>query len=175
VLVLDDADDLLEKRSEQKSSTASADRAIVNTILQELSGFGGRIPGVLVVLTTNRFDHLDEAVRSRVPLHVRVPYPLEEKQVGEVVDAVAARYAFDLSAVRQKLVQRFFATIHQELQPPKPEAADENRFSPRDIEQAMLLLRNPDGSGRIRPDDFERMRTYFDRLPQPQHLLKPRG
>jgi hypothetical protein len=186
VLVLDDADDLLVDRGKAEGSTSSADRAIVNTALQELSGFGGRIPGVLVVLTTNRYYHVDAAVRSRIPLHVHVPYSLNKDQVAEVVAAVARYYNYRIEKqgeVWEKLVQRFFEPVLKNrgaaaIEPMDRRQALDNLFSPRDIEQAMLLLRSPDtGTGTYtpRPDDVQRLIKYYEDLaeapaPEPPRL-----
>jgi len=109
IIVLDDADDLLPDRSSVQSSTAGAERGIVDAALQELEGIYGRLEGVLVVLTTNRSKALDQAVMTRLRLHVQVPYPLDKKQIGEIVDTVAGEYSLTLNReVRDKLITRFF-------------------------------------------------------------------
>lgn len=175
VLVLDDADDLLVARKRATGSTASADRAIVNTALQELAGFGGRLPGVLVVLTTNRFFELDEAIRSRLPLHVRVPYPLDENQVRQIVRTAAASFEFALTdAVLARLTTRFMqpvartgSTAGNTTDPLVRQQMDKGLFSPRDIYHSMSLLRPADTGPEYAPtiDDVARLEQYFNELP----------
>jgi hypothetical protein len=173
VLVLDDADDLLVDRAQIQGAVAGAERAIVNTMLQQLSGFGGRLDGVLVILTTNRLMAIDEAVRSRLHLLVPVPYPLDARIVGAVVDDVARQYALDLSSggVRDALINRFFEPMISgpNFRMNRDEAMNRgNLFSPRDIQHAMLLLPDPDargtGSAVVGSKDVQRMIDHYTAL-----------
>jgi SpoVK/Ycf46/Vps4 family AAA+-type ATPase len=195
VLVLDDADDLLVGREWATGSTASADRAIVNTTLQELAGFGGRLAGVLVILTTNRFSSIDEAVRSRIPLHIPVPYPLNREQVREVTQTIAREYGFFLSQDMQaRLIERFMQPVIRSTSARASEDEEEraqirtNLFSPREIRQAMLLLEGnlldssvnsagedaPSSRYAVTNADVQRMEDYYEQLsrsPEMQEIL----
>jgi SpoVK/Ycf46/Vps4 family AAA+-type ATPase len=169
VIVLDDADDLLPERSDISGSVASAERGIVDAFLRELDGFGGRIEGALIILTTNRFDHLDRAARSRFSLKRPIPYPLDRVQVAEIVDETAHALGLDISEVRESLIERFMAPVVRPGEPLKTRQqrgqATENLFAPRDIQAAMRLL--SDGvSVRYRPhlDDVRRMERQLDRM-----------
>lgn len=165
VVVLDDADDLLPDRGSVSGAVASAERGIVNAFLQELQGFGGRLEGVLVILTTNRFLDLDEAARDRLPIRLRIPYPLTREQVEEIVDAVARSYRLVLSEdVHNRLVEHFYRPLtHCSDDVSKEDVRrrmSSNLYSPRQIEAAMQLLI---GSGGAEPTigDVENMKIYF--------------
>jgi hypothetical protein len=178
VLVLDDADDLFPRRSEITGSTASADLGIVNAALQELEGVNGPLTGVLVVMTTNRFDHLDEAVKQRLSLHIKVPYPVSDKQVGEIVDFAAESYGFLLTpAVRNKLIEEFLRPVdvnnRRGENQPSATGSDRRRctsglFAPRTIVRDMLHLRDgdgpvhPDGRYEVIMDDVNRLQAYHE-------------
>jgi hypothetical protein len=177
VIVLDDADDLLLARSEASGAVAGAERAIVHTMLQELAGFGGRLAGVLVILTTNRFQHLDEAIQGRIPLHVPVPYPISEKEVSAIVRSVADDYGFDLAAdgVLGRLIKRFLSPVIAHLGFKAPATPEErmrvrgNLFSPREIQHAMRLLEGESAEDRpqsycVTHDDVDRMERHFKQL-----------
>lgn len=173
VIVLDDADDLLVDRAEISGSVAGAERAIVNTMLQELAGFGGRISGVLVIMTTNRFQHLDSAIRNRIPLHIPVPYPLDKDQVRSITESVASDFGYVLDdAILERLVSRFMAPV---LETPNQRPLDDadrarvrrNLFSPREIQNAMRLLEGTGSSvGAYQPTeaDLSRMEEYYSEL-----------
>jgi hypothetical protein len=165
VLILDDADDLLTARSVSTGGTASVERAIVNEFLQQLSGFRGRLEGVLVILTTNQIELLDEAARDRLGLVLRIPYPQSAEAVGKIVDSIADDYDFDLTPhIRERLIERF-------LQPRSGvianRDANSNRFSPREIQQAMRVLETWDGAHRLgeryspTEADIDRMISYY--------------
>jgi hypothetical protein len=174
VIVLDDADDLLPDRDKAGGSVASAERGIVNAFLQELEGWEGRANGVLVILTTNRRDTLDPAVRSRLHLHVRVPYPLDYHQVDQIVESVAQSYGLLIDytvpeqgkTFRQLLVDHFmgpqsgqsnYNIENREIR----RNLENNLYSPREIAAAMRILI---GHKHNRPEftDFERMKTYLE-------------
>ena len=139
VLVLDDADDLIPDRAAASGSVAAAERAVVNEFLQQMQGVRGQLEGVLVILTTNRFESLDAAAKARLPLHVRVSYPADKDAVGQIVDRIASDYGFELVAVvREELIELFSQPITP--QAVDPLKADDNYFSPREIRQAMRML-----------------------------------
>ncbi len=175
VVVLDDADDLLTDRSQASGGVAGVERGIVNAFLQELEGFEGRPAGVFVILTTNRFQPLDPAVRSRLGTHLHVSYPLDKEQIDELVDVVAGDLGFVLSPpVAAALRDRFFGQMAPEEKPHTTRQdrreRTSNLFSTREIQQAMRRLRGSqatgrfDQEGRYHPnlDDVERMRRYYD-------------
>jgi hypothetical protein len=192
LLVFDDADDVLPARARLQGSVASADLGVVNAFLQELEGFTGRPAGVLVLLTTNRFDSLDPAAQTRLPLHVEVPFPLDAHQVGEIVDATTEVLRFELtSQVRAALIGRFLNWVkpRPDLHVPIDTPADrrtivENLFSPRDILSAMRLLGSQEGmssscameSGRYTPtaEDVDRLESYYTQVSD-RAEKKPRG
>jgi hypothetical protein len=168
VIILDDADDLLPDRNTAQGGLASAERAVVNEFLQQLQGVHGRLDGVLVVLTTNRFNDLDRAAVGRLALHVRVPYPRLEK-IGEIVDVIAREYSFDMSQIRDDLIERFGRSMTTGAGQDR-QTAESNYFSPRDMQQAMRLLEKWD---RKRPpgqpytpdrEDLQRMLDYYEEL-----------
>src|SRR5262249_54011972 len=137
---------------------------------------GGRLAGVLVILTTNRFLSLDPAVVSRIPLHVHVPYPPGRQEVGEVVDTIAGEYGYQLSPpVRERLIEAFMGPVVQSslfnapLDEDGRSRAAGNLFSPRDIQQAMLLLEGGQAGARRGPypvteADVARMEGYYQRF-----------
>jgi hypothetical protein len=166
VLVLDDADDLVPDRDCVSGGVASAERAVVNEFLQQLQGMRGRLEGVLVILTTNRFETIDRAAKERLAQQVRVPYPLDRAQLGEIVDAVADLYGFEIADVRNALLDRFERPVRPGVPPPPDRnLAVENLFSPREIQTAMRLLQGPEAvlGGRYRPTDadLERLQAYY--------------
>jgi len=168
VIILDDADDLLPDRNAAQGGLASAERAVVNEFLQQLQGVHGRLDGVLVVLTTNRFNDLDRAAAGRLALHIRVPYPQPEK-IEEIVDVIAQEYGFDLSQIRGDLIERFGRSITAGAGQDR-QTAESNYFSPRDMQQAMRLLERWDKKrqpGQLyTPDreDLQRMLDYYEKL-----------
>jgi hypothetical protein len=177
VLVLDDADDLLGDRQKIEGALAGAERAIVHTFLQELAGFGGRLSGVLVILTTNQFSGLDPAIRGRVPLHIHVPYPKDRDEIEKVMNKVALERRIQLPAdgVRDDLLEHFEGPViitptSKRLKTKEDRAkAVTNQFSPREIHQAMLLLRGSnagDKDGWYEPTeaDVKMMKGYYQQL-----------
>ncbi len=148
VVVLDDADDLLPDRESIEGSVASAERGIVNAFLQELEGFGDRLEGVLVILTTNRFASLDKAAARRLSLHCPVPYPRWREEVGEIVDTVAKTFELEYEHLRDELITAFMQTTRDGVAGASTEdervRATEDLFAPRDIWSAMRLLPSPD-------------------------------
>lgn len=173
VLILDDADDLLPSRNAaNEGSTASAERAVVNEFLQQLQGFRGRLEGVLVILTTNRFSSVDPAAAGRLPLHLAVPYPQTREQVGEIVDSIARDFDYRLCGeVRKTLIERFYLPVRE------GGAADRNSreglFSPREMQSAMRMLSGEAALGtpyEPTPADVERMKEYYRKLPQVEAL-----
>lgn len=183
VMVLDDADDLFPDRGTLTGSTASADLAVVNAALQELEGINGPLAGVLVVMTTNRFETLDEAVRQRISLHVNVPFPVDDAQIGEIVDVAAGRHALDLSApgARDALVTLFRLPVDPDHQrepcstPGERANCTEGLYSARMIDRAMLHLRAADAASgpqnvyRITQADVARMKSYLTRAAAAMH------
>jgi hypothetical protein len=167
LVVLDDADDLFPDRRFIRGSVAGAERGIVNTLLQELEGFYGRLDGVLVIMTTNRFRALDSAARRRLKLHIRVPYPLNKEQVAEIVDSIARDYRFDITHTREKLIGFFMGPVKPVSLPPDTDRSkvEENLFSPSEIQQAMLLLDDKSRyqSGYCIPPDIAPIEEYYNR------------
>jgi SpoVK/Ycf46/Vps4 family AAA+-type ATPase len=175
VIVLDDADDLLPDRNKVDGAVASAERGIVNTFLQELEGWRGRPEGVFVILTTNRFEnHLDEAAKSRLALHVRVPYPCTREETAALVSTFAKEYGYDLTDIEKPLVERFCAAVIPDAETDASTAdgrrlAKANLFGPREIRGGMRFLLGESGTaGPYRPnlDDLKRMNDYYAHLPR---------
>jgi len=179
VLILDDGDDIVPDRSAASGSTASAERGIVDAILQELQGVCGDLSGVLVIMTTNRFDSIDSAVRERLDLHVRVPYPVNKEQVEAIMHTTAHELAINLEATVQAILLKRLMALKSyapkaggPTDPSKPDQrrrAEENLFSPREIRQAMRILAGtakPDGAGICTPNeaDVQRMIDYYDKF-----------
>lgn len=191
VLVLDDADDLLIDRSKIQGSVAGVERAIVNTMLQQLQGFDGPLAGVLVVVTTNKFDLIDKAIKDRLTCHIRVTYPLTTGHVKTIVRTIAGELGYEFDANNQAVFARLIARFMNFVLPgvgniavtTEAERARQvdGLFSPREIQHAMRLLESSDGRGddpkaRYRPtgEDVDRMERYFENLAlspelQPHH------
>jgi hypothetical protein len=168
VLILDDADDLLPDRNTAQGGVASAERAVVNEFLQQLQGVRGRLEGVLVILTTNRFKELDKAAKERLAMHLRIPYPPDD-QLDELVEALAEELGLNIVNVKAGLVARFRRTIAQVKTPDKA-VAESNYFSPREMQQAMRLLEGWGDGHQLgqgyTPDenDLTRMEKYYEEL-----------
>ncbi len=168
VLVLDDADDLLPDRDKASGSVASAERAVVNEFLQQMQGFRGHLEGVLIILTTNRFDSLDAAARARLPIHVHVPYPDQDETIlGQIVRAVGDEFGYDLTETVQPLIHLFKGPISSSADP--KDDTKPNYFSPREIRQAMRMLESWDDLARSdRP-----YRTTLKDVERVRHIYKP--
>jgi hypothetical protein len=184
VLVFDDADDLFPDRGQVQGSLAGAERGVVDAALQQLDGFAGRPSGVFVILTTNRLDAVDAAIRRRLKLKERIPYPLTPEQIEQLVRAVSGDYRYDLdSDILERLTTRFLGPVAYGAVGPHPTEPDERRgvddnlFSPSEIQLAMQLLEDlekPENyhDGRYTPDaaDVDRMERYYAQLPPPAPL-----
>jgi SpoVK/Ycf46/Vps4 family AAA+-type ATPase len=169
VIVLDDADDLFPDRDSVGGSTSGVDRGIVNAALQELEGFGESPDGILVIMATNRFRSLDKAIRSRLSFCVKIPYPLDEDQIGEIVDSFATEHHFILDDKVKSMLKEHFMRTKKDVNIPdveKPEIREglnDNLFSVREIRQAILLLKDGQelkyskGWYKPDPDDVNRM------------------
>ncbi len=70
VLLFDEADSLLSKRTDVETSNDRYANAHVNYLLQRLEKYTG-----IVVLTTNKDAALDEALQRRLSLHLRLEVP----------------------------------------------------------------------------------------------------
>jgi AAA+ superfamily predicted ATPase len=70
VLLFDEADALFAKRTEVEDSHDRYANVAVNYLLQRLERYSG-----VAVLTTNKDTHLDEALRRRLSLHLRIEEP----------------------------------------------------------------------------------------------------
>ncbi|HEX8108343.1 MAG TPA: ATP-binding protein, partial [Kofleriaceae bacterium] len=70
VLLFDEADSLLAKRTDVETSNDRYANANVNYLLQRLEQYTG-----VVVLTTNKDAALDEALQRRLTLHLRLDVP----------------------------------------------------------------------------------------------------
>ncbi len=183
ILLFDEADDVFPDRRDANSSVASSERGIVDAALQELEGFEGRPAGVLVVMTTNRFTTMDQAIRSKLRLHQRVPYPLTKEQVGKIVTRIALHYRFKLSgSIHQQLVDYFMGSILSDSRRDLGEVnirrvLDDNLFSPREIQQAMLLLDHGIQEGEIEVTDADvaRLKNYYEQLRAMQGPFVPPG
>ena len=70
VLLFDEADALLSKRTDVESSNDRHANAHVNYLLQRLEAYSG-----VVVMTTNKDAALDDALQRRLTLHLRLDVP----------------------------------------------------------------------------------------------------
>ena len=171
-LVLDDADDLLPAREKSQGGLAAAERAVVNEFLQQLQGIHGRLEGVLVILTTNRFSALDQAAKERLSVHVRVPYPVDEKQLLAIVRTIARDLGYELDPdVEKDLVSLFMKTRDRKIVSGERWEIDADLFSPREVETAMRFLRDASTHHdlgalyRPTPADVKRVDAYYDSGP----------
>lgn len=63
-----------------------------------------------MILTTNRYQELDSAAKTRFSQHLHIPYPLDEEQIGKLVDSIAAElhYILEDNAIREDLIKFFY-------------------------------------------------------------------
>ncbi len=172
VIVLDDADDLLPDRGEIRGSVAGAELSTVNAFLRELEGFHGRLEGVLVILTTNRYQQLDEAARERLNLHFHIPYPLDNEQVKVIIRSIADGYELILDEdILERLIEIFMrapsinvatSKVVDIETPNQRRQVNENLYSPREISHTMRFLINPH-SKQVTEEDVNRMESYLKR------------
>jgi SpoVK/Ycf46/Vps4 family AAA+-type ATPase len=76
VLLFDEADALFAKRTEVEDSRDRYANVAVNYLLQRLERYSG-----VAVLTTNKDTYLDEALRRRLSLHLRLDEPEEPERL----------------------------------------------------------------------------------------------
>jgi hypothetical protein len=151
MIVLDDADDLLRDREEMNGGLASAERGVVNAFLQEMEGFGGRLEGVLVVLTTNQYSRLDKAADSRLTLKFKVPYPLDKHQIGEIVIELGRHYGIKKwpDDILDRLKHIFFQPlepVNENVEVPAVRyGMNDHLFSPREISAALRMMMSKGG------------------------------
>lgn len=171
VIVLDDADDLLPERTTLQGGLASSEGGVVNAFLQEIEGYSGPLQGVLVILTTNRFQALDAAARSRLARHVLVPYPVDKEQVGEIVVSGLGYYGLPRGCgLEAELRDFFFKPLHDTVEkvgePDVRRKMMKGLFAPRDILAAIQLLVGDDPAG----PGLRRMEAYYERIRRLQPL-----
>jgi hypothetical protein len=174
MIVLDDADDLLPDRDAiGDSGLAGAERGVVNAFLQELEGFRGRLEGVLVVLTTNRYNKLDRAAKSRLPLICKIPYPLTREQIRKIVIEIGRQYGVEPGSWTPGVLDRLEDFFFKPLRPVEKNVEDpevrrtmtEDLYSPRDISAALRMML-PASGGTPTLADVDRIDDYYRKLPQ---------
>jgi len=165
VIVLDDAEDLLPERTRLQGDLASSEGGVVSAFLREIEGYSGPLQGVLVILTTNQFFALDKAARSRLSRHIKVPYPLTNEQVRQIVESGCKYYSLQVDdGCKQQLVDFFWGplqnTAAQTSETTVRRKAASGLFAPRDILSAMQLLvgGDPGNAG------FARMKRHYEGL-----------
>jgi hypothetical protein len=168
VAVFDDADDLFPRRDRVTGSVAGADIGIVNAMLSELEGVRGRLHGVLVILTTNRFHSLDPAVRERLSVHVRVPFPLDKVQVSQIVEATKEQYELELTEdIQKKLIELFLGPADGAASAPQNLdqrfRAESGLYSARRIERALMRLRTWAHPNAPTAEHVEQLKVWLDR------------
>ncbi|MBN1516010.1 ATP-binding protein [Candidatus Sumerlaeota bacterium] len=169
MLVLDDADDILQNRDAVKGAVAEAEIGVVNAILQEIQGFKKDSSGVLLVLTTNRVSSLDNAALKRFDLHLRVPFPTTKAQIEALVKNGERRFGLTIDeATRKALVDFFWG-------PTRPGAVadtqmnnvetrrklDTGLFAARDIVQAMRRFANIVGANGPEGSHVKQLKGYY--------------
>jgi len=94
VLLFDEADSLFSKRTEVKSSNDRYSNQEVNLLLQELERYDG-----VVILTTNLFGGLDDALKRRIAYRVTfaLPGPAERARIWETLMPRRAPIAADVN------------------------------------------------------------------------------
>lgn len=105
ILLFDEADSLFAKRTEVQSSNDRYANQEVNLLLQEVERFDG-----IVILTTNLFGGLDDALKRRIQYRVTFPKPTaferkriwktlipKEAPLADDVDLESLAYAYDFS------------------------------------------------------------------------------
>lgn len=75
VLLFDEADSLLAKRTKVETSNDRHGNLAVNYLLQRLESYEG-----VAILTTNRAKSLDDAVNRRLTMHLRLEIPEEDER-----------------------------------------------------------------------------------------------
>ena len=108
VLLFDEADSLFSKRTEVKSANDRYSNQEVNLLLQEIERYDG-----VVILTTNLFGGLDDALKRRIQYRISFALPgqAERARIWETLMPRRAPIAPDVSY--QKLAVRYeFAGGH---------------------------------------------------------------
>ena len=80
IVFLDEIDAVASKRSDTGTDAGGGGRAangLVNQLLQEIDGFNSDEQIVFTVAATNRPDHLDDALKSRLNYNIEIPLPNE--------------------------------------------------------------------------------------------------
>lgn len=93
MLLFDEADSLFAKRTEVQSSNDRFANQEVNLLLQEVERFDG-----IVILTTNLFGGLDDALKRRIQYRVTFPRPgaVERKRIWKTLIPREAPLAADV-------------------------------------------------------------------------------
>lgn len=97
ILLFDEADSLFGKRTEVKSANDRFANQEVNLLLQEIERYDG-----VVILTTNLFGSLDDALKRRIQYRITFPFPgpAERARIWESLIPAAAPVATDIDYVR---------------------------------------------------------------------------
>ncbi len=114
VVLLDEADGLLTKRSNSNSSSGGTKNRMVNLILQKLEDHSG-----IIIMTSNLTKKIDPALERRMDLKVKFPMPDEEarKKIWKYhlpdelplaedvnIDKLARKYDFSGGKIRNAVV-----------------------------------------------------------------------
>jgi len=97
ILLFDEADSLFSKRTDVKSSNDRYANQEINLLLQEVERYTG-----IVILTTNLFGGLDDAVKRRIQYRVTFPLPGPEERarIWETLMPRSAPVAPDVDCAR---------------------------------------------------------------------------
>jgi len=124
IILLDEADAILKKRSSNRGGTSATENRIVNIFLQGMEEHSG-----IVVMTTNLAVNMDSALNRRIDLKVEFPVPDAEAResiwmyhlpdklpLGDDVDLkeLAERYEFTGGSIRNAAFNAARNALHAE-------------------------------------------------------------
>lgn len=72
IIFIDEADAVFGQRN---SITSKTNTGLVNQVLQEIEGFEDDTDVVFTILATNYIENIDQALKSRLSLHLHIPKP----------------------------------------------------------------------------------------------------
>jgi len=103
IIFIDELDGILSTRSTLDQSPINESKTL---FLSQMDGILSRNPEVIVIGTTNKLQHIDDAIRRRMRLHIHVPLP-DYISRGNIFDLLLNKYNIDDISEIQKNTEGF--------------------------------------------------------------------